>query len=131
MDVAKYPTADTRARPVEKLLPMLVSNFDVLKKRLPEKPDLEFIAARYREATTFARLMWEHPLDSRLPRYLHRVKTPTLLVWGEEDKIIPVQHADVWKKQLPGAELRVFKGAGHLVQLEKPEAVQTIADFLA
>jgi pimeloyl-ACP methyl ester carboxylesterase len=92
---------------------------------------LDFIAARYREATTFARLMWEHPLDSRLPRYLHRVKTPTLVVWGEEDKIIPVQHAEVWKKALPNSELRVFKGAGHLVQLEKPEAVQMIADFLA
>jgi len=131
MAVEGHPMADILALPAETLIPMLVSNFDVLKRRLPEKPDLDFIAARYREATTFARLMWEHPLDSRLPRYLHRVKTPTLVVWGEEDKIIPVQHAEVWKKALPNSELRVFKGAGHLVQLEKPEAVQMIADFLA
>jgi pimeloyl-ACP methyl ester carboxylesterase len=74
--------------------------------------------------------MWEHPFDSRLPRYLHRVKVPTLLVWGDEDKIVPVQHAEVWKKGIPGAEVRIFKGAGHLVQLEKPEAVEEIGRFL-
>ena len=130
MNVEKYPMTDTLAVPVDKLLPMLVSNFEVLKKRLPEKPDIDFIAARYREATTFARLMWERPFDSRLPRYLHRVKVPTLLVWGEEDKITPVQHAEVWKKGIPQAEVRIVKGAGHLVQLEKPEVVEEIARFL-
>jgi len=130
MDVKEYPMADTLALPVEKLLPMLVSNFDVLKKRLPENPDIDFIAARYREATTFARLMWEHPFDTRLPRYLHRVKVPTLMVWGDEDKIVPVQHAEVWKRGIPQAEVRIFKGAGHLVQLEKPEAVTEIGRFL-
>jgi len=129
--VEKYPLTDILALPPEKLLPSLVSNFEVLKNRLPASPDMDFMAARYREATTFARLMWERPLDFRLPRYLPRIKTPTLLVWGEEDKIIPVQHADVWKKGIPGAEIRIFKGAGHLVQLEKLEAVEAIASFLS
>ena len=65
-------------------------NFDVLKKRLPEKPDLDFMGDRYREATTVARLLWEHPGDPKFMRYLHRIKMPTLIVWGDEDKIIPV-----------------------------------------
>ena len=45
---------------------LLVSNFDVIKKHLPEKPDLDFIGDRYREATTVARLLWERPGDPKL-----------------------------------------------------------------
>ena len=110
---------------------MLVSNFDVLKKRLPEKPDLDFIGDRYREATTVARLLWEHPADPKFMRYLHRIKMPTLILWGDEDKIIPVQQTETWRKFLPQADIQVFKGAGHLVHLEKPEAVIAIAAFLS
>jgi len=125
----EHPMADILAIPGETLVPMLVSNFEVLKKRLPAEPGMDFVADRYREATTFARLMWEHPLDFRLKRYLHRLKMPTLLVWGEEDKIVPVQQLETWKKYIPGAESRTFKG-GHLIQLESPEAVEAIAKFL-
>jgi pimeloyl-ACP methyl ester carboxylesterase len=126
----EHPMVDILAIPGETLVPMLVSNFDVLKKRLPEKPDMNFLGDRYREATTFARLMWEHPLDFKLSRYLHRLKMPTMLVWGEEDKIVPVLQAETWKKHMPGAQVRIFKGAGHLVQLESAEAVEAIAKFL-
>ena len=44
---------------------------------------------RYREGGTLARLLWEHPWDAKFPRYLHRLTMPTLLVWGEEDRLIP------------------------------------------
>jgi pimeloyl-ACP methyl ester carboxylesterase len=125
----KHPMVDILAIPGETLVPMLVSDFEVLKKRLPTNPTMDFIGDRYREATTFARLMWEHPLDFRLTRYLHRLKMPTLLVWGAEDRIVPVQQLETWKKHIPEAQSRIFKG-GHLVQLESPEAVEAIAKFL-
>ena len=79
---------------------------------------------------TVARLFWEHPADPKFMRYLHRIKMPTLIVWGDEDKIIPVQQTETWRKLMPHADIRVFKGAGHLVHLEKPEAVDAIARFL-
>ena len=44
---------------------LLVSNFDVIKTYLPEKPDLDFIGDRYREGGTVARLLWEHPDDPK------------------------------------------------------------------
>jgi pimeloyl-ACP methyl ester carboxylesterase len=126
----KYPMVDILALPAEKLLPMLVTNFEVLKKRLPLEASMDFVGDRYREATTFARLMWEHPLDFKLPRYLHRLTMPTLLVWGEDDKIIPVQQLETWKKNIPNARSETFKG-GHIIQLESPEAVEAIAKFLS
>jgi len=130
LDVPEYPALDIIATPGEQVVPMLVSNFDALKPRLPEKPDIEFIAARYREATTFARLFWEHPIDPKFPRYLHRVKMPALIVWGDEDKIIPVEHAQAWRKCIPNAEVMIVKGAGHIVHRDKPEVADAIGKFL-
>jgi pimeloyl-ACP methyl ester carboxylesterase len=131
LNIPEHPTLDTIAVPGEELIPMLVSNFDTLKRSLPEKPDMEFLAARYREATSFARLFWEHPTDPKFPRHLHRVKMPTLIVWGEEDWVTLVQHAPAWRKLIPNSELMVVKGAGHIVQRDKPETVDAIARFLS
>jgi pimeloyl-ACP methyl ester carboxylesterase len=131
LHVPEHPTVDIIAIPGEEILGMLVANFDVLKKGLPEKPDAEFIGARYREATSFARLFWEHPADFKLPRYLHRVTIPTLIVWGQEDKLIPVQQAQTWSTLIPNAEVMTVKGAGHLAHLDKPEIVEKIGKFLA
>jgi pimeloyl-ACP methyl ester carboxylesterase len=130
LHVPEHPTVDVIAIPGEEILSMLVSNFEAVKKHLPEKPDPDFIAARYREATSFARLFWEHPTDPKFPRHLHRVKMPTLIVWGEEDKLIPVQQAQVWRKLVPNAEVMIVKGAGHIVQSDKPETVEAIRRFL-
>ena len=59
------------------------------------------------------------------------VSTRWLIVWGGEDRLIPVQQTDPWRKLLPQADIKVFKGAGHLVHLEKPEAVDAVATFLS
>jgi pimeloyl-ACP methyl ester carboxylesterase len=126
----KNPMLDLLAVPGEQVPGLLVSNFDNLKKFLPEKPDLDFIADRYREATTLARLFWEHPGDPKFMRYLHRITMPTMIVWGDEDKIVPVQQTDLWRKFIPHADIKIFKGAGHLVHLEKPEAVEAIRNFM-
>lgn len=127
----EHPTVDVLAVPPEQLPGLLVSNFDVIKPHLPEKPDADFMAARYREATTVARLLWERPWDRVLPRHLHRLKMPTLLLWGEEDKIIPAQQSNLWKKLVPNADIVIVKGAGHLVLDEKPEAVTAVGNFLS
>jgi pimeloyl-ACP methyl ester carboxylesterase len=126
-----YPTADVLALPPEQLPTMLASNFEVIRPHLPVKPDLDFVGDRYREMTTVARLLWERPWDATLPRYLHRIKMPTLLVWGEEDQLTPAGQSKLWRRLIHQAEISIFKGAGHLVLDEKPEAVRTIAKFLA
>lgn len=127
----QHPTLDVIKIPGDQIPGLLVSDFEVIKKRLPEKPDLDFIADRYRESGTVARLLWEHPADAKFMRYLHRIKMPTMIVWGDEDKLIPVQHTDTWRKLVPHADIRIYQGAGHLVHLEKPEAAEAIARFLS
>jgi len=131
MRSAEYPTLDVLATPGEQIVGSLASNFEVLKPWLPTGPDPDFMGARYREATTLARLLWEKPWDPKFLRYLHRINVPTLIVWGDEDKLVPPQHADIWKKALPNAKVEIFKGAGHLVLDEKPEAANAVAAFAA
>jgi len=122
---------DLLSLPPEEIPALLVSNFDVIKPYLPEGPDLDFMGERYREGGTLARLLWEHPWDAKFPRYLHRLTMPTLLVWGEEDRLIPAQLADVWRRFIPKADIQIFKGAGHLVLDEKREAVDAVQRFLS
>jgi pimeloyl-ACP methyl ester carboxylesterase len=125
------PMRDVLAIPPEQVPALLASNFEkAVKPHLPTAPDMEFMAARYREGTTVSRLIWERPWDPALPRYLRRATMPTLIVWGDEDRLIPVQQAETWRKCLPNAEVQVFKGAGHLVLDEDSAAVQAVADFL-
>jgi len=45
---------------------------------------------------------------------------PLLIVWGDRDPIIPVEHAEEAHRQLPGSRLEVFEGIGHVPQLESP-----------
>jgi pimeloyl-ACP methyl ester carboxylesterase len=127
----QHPPLDVIKIPGDQIPGLLVSDFEVIKKRLPEKPDIDFIGERYRESGTVARLLWEHPADAKFMRYLHRIKMPTMIVWGDEDKLIPVQHADTWRKLVPHADIKIYQGAGHLVHLEKPEAAEAIAKFLS
>ncbi len=127
----KHPMLDVLMIPGDQIPGLLTSDFEVIRKRLPEKPDLDFIGDRYRESGTVARLLWERPADPKFMRYLHRVRMPTMIVWGDEDKIIPVQHTDTWRRLVPHAEIRIYKGAGHLPHLEKPEAAAEIAKFLS
>ena len=59
------------------------------------------------------------------PRSLWRqaaaVRAPTLVIWGDRDKLVPVQVAPRTASTIPGARLLVVPGVGHTAQLEAPE----------
>ena len=69
---------------------------------------------------------------SALERLYLAQSMPTLLLWGEKDRIIPASHAQRAHEEMPGSRLEIVKGAGHFVQLERPDVVtDLILDFLA
>ena len=53
---------------------------------------------------------------------------PTLLIWGEEDRIIPVAHGRAAHDAVPGSRLEVLPGVGHFPHVESPAAVVDILD---
>jgi pimeloyl-ACP methyl ester carboxylesterase len=57
-------------------------------------------------------------------------KMPSLIVWGERDRIIPVEHAQPAHDGMPGSRLELFEGAGHFPQLDDPlRFARTLEDF--
>lgn len=56
---------------------------------------------------------------------------PTLIVWGSEDRIIPVSHAFQAQAAMPHSRLVVFDGVGHFPHAEVPERfVDVLVDFI-
>ena len=56
---------------------------------------------------------------------------PTLIMWGDKDPIIPVQHAHDAAALMPGSRLEIFEGVGHFPHVEVPDRfVDVLTDFL-
>jgi 3-oxoadipate enol-lactonase len=62
---------------------------------------------------------------------LGAVAAPTLAVHGEEDRMVPVGNGRILAEAIPGAELAVWPGAGHLYPTDEPRADRGVAEFLA
>jgi pimeloyl-ACP methyl ester carboxylesterase len=60
---------------------------------------------------------------------LHRIDVPTLLLWGDADRVVPFAQAAVWAAAMPKATIKSFAGAGHLLFEERPEAASALVDF--
>ena len=76
-----------------------------------------------RASEAAARLLW--PLaDTRLERRLHRLRCPTLILWGAEDKILPPAYAQRLAAGIAGkSKVTLIPGAGHLADLDAPGPV--------
>ena len=56
---------------------------------------------------------------------------PTLIVWGDADRIIPVAHAHAAHEAMPGSRLEIFEGVGHFPHKEEPlRFVDVLSDFI-
>lgn len=128
--VAGHPMEDIFTIPDELFGEYVTADLSVFEGKVPDPPTADFLANNYRELTSAARVLWEKPYDSRLPRWTHRLSMPTLLLWGDADRIIPVGQADSWAGIIPGAEQRILPGVGHLLFDETPAAVQAVAEFV-
>jgi pimeloyl-ACP methyl ester carboxylesterase len=63
---------------------------------------------------------------------LGTITAPTLVFWGQQDRILPVAHAYIAEKRIPNARLHIFNPCGHLTQLERPEEFNSLVlEFLA
>jgi pimeloyl-ACP methyl ester carboxylesterase len=93
------------------------------------QPDIDrALANRYMAA----RLGWEPRwFNPDLERWLHRIKLPTLALWGENDKVIPAAYADLWRQRVPGIRVELTPHCGHLLPVEKADwAAGKILEFI-
>jgi pimeloyl-ACP methyl ester carboxylesterase len=88
------------------------------------------IIARNREAS--ALYLWEpYAHNPKLVRRLHRIDKPVLLLWGESDGIVTPAYGRAYAERIPGARFEMIAGAGHVPQIEQPDAfVASVARFI-
>jgi len=85
---------------------------------------------RTKRLTQASRFLWPIP-DRGLKKRAWRIAAPTLLVWGESDRLIPPVYAREFANRIRNSRTATIKQAGHMLMYEQPEAfVRTVRDFL-
>jgi len=88
------------------------------------------VYARNREALCL--YAW-HPYmyNPQLPRWLGRIKVPTLLLWGESDRVVTPDYGRAYSRLIPGSRFELIERAGHHPEIEQPEVfVERVSRFL-
>jgi pimeloyl-ACP methyl ester carboxylesterase len=75
-----------------------------------------------RNRSTVVRLAYPSFVNPDLAKWLHRVDVPTLLVWGENDGLVPPAFGEAYRRLIPNATLSVIPQAGHAPFEEQPDA---------
>jgi pimeloyl-ACP methyl ester carboxylesterase len=89
-------------------------------KSLPEEELI--LMARSREATA-RYAWWPYMHNPKLKGRLHRIHIPTLVLWGEADRIVKPEYGRAYAAAIPGARFALVENAGHFPHLEQPNAV--------
>ena len=106
-----------------------------LARQMLSVPEDERAAQDAQIRTTWAlactgKFIWPIP-DKGLTKRIHRIVSPTLIVWGSEDKLVPPAYAHEFGSRIAGSRIEMVEQAAHLPQLEQPERVSgLIQDFL-
>ncbi len=109
--------------------PSQVANYDQYTRELTPEEQV----VQHSNAEMASRLCWRPYLHNlSLPYYLAKVTTPTLIVWGRQDAIIPVECGELYEKAIPNSGLKIIDNCGHSPALEKPaEFLAAVNEFLS
>jgi len=124
-DDAEPPT-DPWAQRADAVPGLMCADPEIWKalKAVPEGANsVEWPIEQTRASEAAARIFW--PLgNTKLEKRLKLINAPTLLIWGEQDRIMPRSYAERFAKGIAGrSETKVIAGAGHLAELDKPADV--------
>ena len=118
---------------------LLALNANELSERLTATPDgtaaLDGVADmlardRMQDIAAAGKFLWPLP-DKGLHRRAYRIKAPTLILWGEQDRINPISYAADFQRLISGSRTGTLANAGHLLMLEQPGAfADAVAAFL-
>jgi len=100
---------------------------------IPEDPQVlaDMYVERTKRLTQASKFLWPIP-DRGLKRRIWRVAAPTLVLWGESDRLIPPIYANEFTSRIRNARATTIKDAGHLLMYEQPDAfLKSVRDFLS
>lgn len=90
--------------------------------------DQASLETELKNAYAGARLAWQPRFHNpELQRWLHRIRIPVQIIWGEQDKLLPLEIAEIWTDALPDARLSTISNCGHLPHVERPDETLSVA----
>ena len=130
--VKGVPCGDNIIRGPEEAVRNLYHDQSFADRVLALSPSEEQMDAMLRNRFTVAKLGWQPRwYNPDLEKWLHRIKLPALVVWGDDDKIMPPASAELWHERLPDARLVMLKQCGHLPHIEQTAIVaRHVREFL-
>ena len=90
----------------------------------------ELIFQRMQSYATASKFLWPIP-DRGLKRRIHRIQSPTLIIWGESDKLIPASYAEEFRTRIRDSRVAILPECAHMPMFERrDEFVALITEFL-
>jgi pimeloyl-ACP methyl ester carboxylesterase len=133
LDLPEHPVEDIFGMNPDELRAALFLDPEVALRFISPEPTLDMLMRAFKEKTSFAHLAW-NPFccNPKLHLRLHRVTAPTLVLWGSDDRLVPLAHGERYRDLIADARLEIIDGCGHAPLLEQPErTVEAIGRFHA
>jgi len=130
--IPAVPMPDVFRLPPQEVLSLAFHDLSKAIAIMPKDFGPDSLVQMFHDRSAFARLAWNPYLhDPKLPRRLRRATVPTLIVWGQQDRLIPPVYAEEYKRLLPSAEVAYIDQCGHDPTIEQPEEFARVAvEFL-
>ena len=131
--VRRVPPGDNFIWGPEEALRNLYHDQAFADRILSLTPNEEQLEVMLRNRFTVAKFGWQPRwYDPDLEKWLHRIRIPTNVVWGEHDGFIPRQHGAEFARRIPDAALKTIPDCGHVPFIEQPQALRRVlSDFIA
>ena len=126
------PTADIFLWSREELTRNLFYNQNLAETMLNAPMSEEEQNIQLRNSITVTKLAWQPRLNNPdLKKWLHRIHLPTLIIWGDSDRLIPPAYGPAFQSLIPNSRLEVIPQCGHLPHMERTsEFVSTVTSFI-
>jgi pimeloyl-ACP methyl ester carboxylesterase len=116
----------------DQVVATLYKHPEIAAASAPAEPDIDFILSVQRDMAGLARYGWAPYLnDPKLERRLHRIGAPTLVLWADDDRVVPIEHGRLYAERIPDATMQVIGDCGHAMYFEQPDAfADAVTEFL-
>ncbi len=131
--IPDHPIADLFAMSPPQKIASLFADQRAAAELFGGEPDIDAIMAFNRDDTAFARYVWQpFCCNPKLPGRLWRITSPTLVLLGARDRVVPRAHGEFYSRHIANSQLKEIPNAGHALLLESlDEGVAAIEQFFA
>lgn len=104
---------------------------DLAKMFVPDVPSPDVLENTLKAREASARVGWNpYFCNLKLRERLYRITVPTLIIWGDSDRFVPLAHGKAYQEGIVGSKLVVLEKCGHAPPFEKPqETVKVLTEF--